>query len=76
MSGDSRIIELLSDVRERVIKMETRLEVLPELQATVAKHEKEIVKAKTAVNLLRWLAGIAFVAIPASVYAVVRTLKG
>lgn len=74
MSSDLR--EIMMDVRDRVISIETRMERLPKLEEKVEKHDKEIIKAKASVNVLRWLAGLVFVTIPASVYAMVRVLKG
>lgn len=70
------LLELMSDVRDRVIRIETQMEILPGLQAEVKQHEKEIIKAKTSVNILKWIAGLVFVSVPASVFAVVRIFKG
>ncbi len=72
----TELIEMMSDVRDRVIRIETKMEALPELKSMVDSHQDEIVRAKTSLNMLRWLAGIFFVSVPASVYAVVRMFKG
>lgn len=74
MSQD--LMEVMQDVRDRVIRIETRIETLPTLQEKIDQHEKELIKAKVSVNMLRWLAGLFFVSIPASVYAMVRVFKG
>lgn len=74
MSQDLR--EIMMDVRDRVIRIETRMESLPELEDKVERQGREILKAKTSVNILRWLAGVFFITVPASVYAVVRVFKG
>lgn len=74
MSQDLR--EIMMDVRDRVIKIETRIEALPTIQEKIDEHEREILKAKVSVKTMRWLAGLFFVSVPASVYAVVRVFKG
>lgn len=72
----TELLEMMSDVRDRVIRIETQMEILPGLQAEVKQHEKEIIKAKASVNILRWLAGVFLISVPASVYAIVRVFKG
>lgn len=76
----SEVKDMLLEIRERVIRIETKfeshLESMPELKAQVAKHDREILKAKTSVNVMRWFAGIVFITIPATVYAVFRVVKG
>ncbi len=66
----------MMDVRDRVIKIETRMENLPDLEARVDKHGRDILKAHTSILIFRWLAGIAFVTLPATAYAVFRLFKG
>ncbi len=72
----NELLEMMSDVRERVIRIETQMEILPVIQEKVLEHEEEIIKAKATVNLFRWLAGLFFISVPASVYAIVRVIKG
>ncbi len=72
----TELLEMMTDVRDRVIRIETQMEILPGLQQQVQQHQDEIVKAQTSLSLLRWLAGVFFVSIPASAYAVFRVFKG
>ncbi len=74
MSQD--LFELMSDVRDRVIRIETQMETLPAIKEKVDQHEEEIIKARASVNVLRWVAGAILVSVPTSVYAVLRSLKG
>lgn len=70
------LLELMTDVRDRVIRIETRIEVLPEIQEDVKRHEVEIVKAKTSMKTIKWIASLLLVSIPASVAALLRVIKG
>jgi len=67
--------ELMVDIRDRVIRIETRMEDLPALKAEVKKHDQEILKAKTSVKVLRWAFGILFITLPATAYAILKIYK-
>ncbi len=70
MSQDLK--ELLVDVRDRVIRIETRLEAYPELQREVRENREEILKAKTSVKVVRWILGLMFLTAPGMTYAIMR----
>ncbi len=72
----SDLRDIMMEVRDRVIRIETQMERLPAIEAKVDRHEKEIIKAKASVGVMKWLAGIVGVSIPASAYAVYRIIKG
>jgi uncharacterized protein Yka (UPF0111/DUF47 family) len=71
--------DLLMDIRERVVRIETVLEGHVEDDKKVAqkveKHEKEIDRAKTSVKVLRWVIYTGFVIIPATVAAMLKILR-
>ena len=49
--------EVLLEVRDRVIRIETRMDHLQETAALVKEHDAEILKAKTTIKLMKWLGG-------------------
>lgn len=69
-------MDLMQDVRERVIKIETRMESLPELHEDVKRHEIEIVKTKAQMKSIKWLASLILISIPASAAALIKAIKG
>lgn len=75
MSRDREIISLLSEVHERVVRIETKMENLPEMQIQLKKHSDEILKFKTTMKILKWLGGLCLITVPATVAAVVRAFK-
>lgn len=75
MSRDSEIILLLSDVHERVVRIETRMDYLQETAALVKKHDEDIIKARTSLKILRWVSGLMFIGLPAAIAAAIKILK-
>lgn len=75
MSQDRQIMLLLTEVHERVVRIETKMEILPALQLEVKQHGDEILKAKTSLRIIRWVSSILLVSIPASAMAVFRILR-
>lgn len=73
---DSDVREVIFDMRDRLVRIETRMEVLPEIQEEQKRHAQEILKAKTSVKVVRWLLGAIFLSVPAAVAAAVRIFKG
>lgn len=68
--------ELMTDVRDRVIRIETNMERMPALEIKVERHGEEILKAKTSVKVLRWMFWAAIIALPASAAAILKVLNG
>lgn len=74
------MMEVMYDIRDRVVRMETQLEVHVESHAKlteqVQKHDKEITKAKASVKILKAVLLFLFVTAPAAVLAAMRIFKG
>jgi hypothetical protein len=68
--------DLMLDMRDRLIRIETRVEALPELQSKVEKHGREILKAQTSVKVVRWLLGVLLIALPSTAAAIFKIFKG
>ena len=77
MSTD--LVEILQDIRERVIKIETVLERHVEddliLTKQVQKNTKDIIVAKTSLSVLKWVSSIIMVTIPAIIFTILRIFK-
>jgi len=72
---EQELKEAILDMRDRVVRIETKLERLPEIETKVERHSKEILKAKTSVSVVRWLLGVVFLAVPAAVATAVRIFR-
>ncbi len=68
----SELHDLMLDVRDRVIRIEERISIIPEMQKEQDKHGEEILKAKTSVKVLRWFTGILMVTVPATAAAIYK----
>lgn len=73
---DRAMFVMLTDIRDRVIKIEAHMEALPEMKEDIKRHEGEIVKAKTQMRTMKWIASLVLVSIPTSIAAILRVLKG
>ncbi len=72
MSGkDSEMLLMISDIHERTIRIETKMESLPALQAQVHIHAEEILKAKTTLRIIKWAGGV-ILAVVATVSAALK----
>jgi hypothetical protein len=71
----SELKDLMIDVRDRVIRIETRIENLPELEREIKKHGEEILKAQVSMKVLRWFSGVLLISVPATVMALVKIFK-
>lgn len=67
--------EMLVDIRDRVIRIETKMETLPELQDEVKKHGEEILKAKVSMKVLRWISGVLLISVPATLMALMKIFR-
>lgn len=72
----NELLEMTTEIRDRLIRMETKMEDLPQIRASIQRHEVEIAKAKASVKSIKWFAGIIFITIPAGIAAVVKVFKG
>ncbi len=64
--------EIMLDMRDRLIRIETKIEVIPEIQYEQKKHGQEILKARTSVKVLRWLFGVLLITVPATAAAIYK----
>lgn len=72
---NSQMLEVLHDIRDRVTRIETKMEAFPAVQEEVRDHGKDILKIKTSIKTTKWIATILLVSIPASVAAMVRIFR-
>lgn len=76
---DPRLQEVLFEVRERCVRIETMVENqaadVQELKLDVKKHGAEILRAKTSVKVLRYIIGLLLITVPAAVAAVVKIIR-
>lgn len=73
MSPD--ILELMTDVRDRVIRIETKMEELPEIKTKVESHERELIKSKAERKVIRGLLYFILITAPAAVAAYVKIFR-
>ena len=64
--------DLLIDVRDRVIRIEERIAVIPDMKEKQDEHERELVQAKASVKVLRWIGGALLVSLPATAAAIYK----
>lgn len=76
MSQDREMMSLMREVHERVIRIETKIEDLPDMKDKLEKHGEEILKQKTSLKLLQRIAFFLFVSVPATAVAIVKLVKG
>lgn len=76
MSEIDPVLKYLIEIKEDVAEIKSTLVDYPALKVEVAKQGREIVRAKASVSVIKWLAGLLLVTIPASVLAMIRIVKG
>lgn len=73
------VIEHLMDIKERLVRVETKLDdhtkECAERDALVKKLEVDMIKSKATTKTMKWMAGIIFVTIPATAAAIVKILN-
>lgn len=80
MNDELNLAEILLDIRDRTVRIETKMEAQAEdvvqLQKESRKHGEAIRDAKTSLKVLRWVLGVLLLSMPATVAAVVKIFKG
>lgn len=74
MASNEQILEHLIEMKEDVASIKATLIDWPALKAEVIKHDREILKAKTSLKVLRWMIGVV-VSVPSIAYAISKFLE-
>lgn len=64
------------EIRDRVTRIEDRVESIPTMQAKLASHELKIVKIETRWRAIKWVSIFLFVTVPTLAATIVRAFKG
>lgn len=69
-------LELLLEIRDRVTRIEDKVDSIPAMQAKLASHEVALVKIETRWRAIKWVSIFLFVTVPTLAATIVKAFKG
>lgn len=72
----SQQLNLLLEIRDRVTRIEDRVENFPAMQAKLASHEVKLVKIEARWRAIKWVSIFLFVTVPTLAATIVKAFKG